>query len=145
MKNHQFIVGEKALSLPELKAKEAELDAALKEVRSFIQALERFEKSGVMSGKAAPSLEQSSLFDIANMSVYEGAVSLLEERNKILTTDEIVEALIQNGKNLGKNARMIVATLASKPDSVSSTSRNFRMSAFDGVVCGSGFFMFIPP
>jgi len=114
MKNIQPPMGAHTFSLPELKAKEAELEASLKEIRSFRQALERFEKSGVMTGQiTAPA----TLFDnqqrgneYADISVYEGAVIILTKQNQVLTTDEIVEALTKGGKKLGKNARLIVAT-----------------------------------
>ena len=91
MKNIQSPVGERGFSLLDLKAKEVELEDALKQVKDAIQVLY---KQG----------------EFADLSVYEGAVSLLMQKKQSLTTDEIVDGLINGGKKIGDNARVIVAT-----------------------------------
>ncbi len=70
MKNTNSPQGERAFSLPELKAKEAQLEASLEEVRDAIHAFEKLVKSGVMHGQDTPKVDMPSLFDLGSMSVY---------------------------------------------------------------------------
>ncbi len=115
MKNIQSPVGERGFSLLDLKAKEVELEDALKQVKDAIQVFDKLEKSGIFPkyGIVAETPLFEPLYkqgEFADLSVYEGAVSLLMQKKQSLTTDEIVDGLINGGKKIGDNARVIVAT-----------------------------------
>jgi hypothetical protein len=107
--------------LEALKAKREELQDSIYELDEAIDALETLVTKGIiissaLSVPAAQTVITQNFIreqpeDYSNMSIYEGAVKILMKKNKVLTTDEIVESLVKAGKKIeGEKPRIVVAT-----------------------------------
>lgn len=83
------------VSLPELRAEKNSLLGRIKVVDNLIKAIEEY---GELSHVLADD-------DFSQLSSYEGAIRILEEKGKPMRTQEILEELIRRGKKIGaKNA-----------------------------------------